>query len=238
MFTSKSSIIEKSIIIMLQCNMEVSLMNITNVNILELKKKIEESTPLLNVEKEYIDRLIWSFSEVNVDSCDIIMVLGNPTCVELRLPMALKYWRQFPDSRMILCGGVLLPDRNITEAEAMKAACMEAGIQEAKIFLENRSTITKENIEFSAPIVHKLDIQAPHICVISSPTHMRRVKMNLDRFINQYPEGTKMIPIASEVLPFTKDNWLENGQMRKEVSMELGFIHEYLYELGYQAFEF
>ena len=213
-------------------------MNITQVNLLELKQKIDNNIPLSNQEKESIGRLIWDFSETSIDSCDIIMVLGNPTCVELRLPTALKYWKKYPDSNLVLCGGINITAKGITEAEAMKDACLEAQVPETRIFLENKSTITKENIEYAAPIVYEMGIHDPKILVISSPTHMRRVKMNLDRFINMYPPGTKMIPLASDVLSFTKDNWANSEQMRKEVSMELGFIHEYVYELGYQAFEF
>lgn len=213
-------------------------MNITQIDLLSLKHRLDEQIPLTKIEKDSIDRLIWSFSGRKIDFCDIIIILGNPTCVDLRLPTALTLWRKFPDAKLIPCGGVVLPGKDITEAEGMKEACLQAGVPACSIFPENRSTITRENIEFAAPIVKNLGILAPTIVAISSPTHMRRVKMNFDRFCDMFPAGTKVIPIASDVLPYTKDNWINDESMRKEVSMELGFIHEYLFELGYQAFDF
>ena len=213
-------------------------MNITQIDLLSLKHRLDKQIPLSEIEKDSIDRLIWSFSGREIDFCDIIMILGNPTCVDLRLPTALELWKKFPDAKLVPCGGVLLPGKVITEAEAMKAACLQAGVPASSIFLENRSTITRENIEFAAPILRDLGVLAPTIVAISSPTHMRRVKMNFDKFIDLFPVGAKVIPMASNVLHYTKDNWINDESMRKEVSMELGYIHEYIFELGYQAFDF
>lgn len=213
-------------------------MKIHEVDLLALSQKLKERSPLSGEEKSIIDRIIWNYDKHIVERCDFIMVLGNPTCIELRLPTAIQLWEQHQNAQLILCGGVITQKTGVTEAEGMREACLAAGVTPEKIILENKSTITRENIEFAAPIIHDAGIPHPVIVVISSPTHMRRVQMNFDRFIDLFPVGTKVIYLASFIQGLTKNNWYSDDRAMQETAIELSFIHEYIYELGYAHFEF
>ena len=188
-------------------------------------------------EKSIIDCVIWCFESKEPTNYDVIMVLGNPTCVKLRLPDAIRLWEKQQEAQLVLCGGVVPQGEIHTEAEIMCDAALSAGVNPDRIILENSSTITRENIEFSAQIISQLALKNPKIVVISSPTHMRRVVMNLHRFYKLYPDGTVFTPLASSVQGLNKENWLNNEAIRIETATELRFIHEYLYELGYSQFD-
>ena len=149
-----------------------------------------------------------------------------------------RLWEKSKESYLILCGGVVSPNKSITEAVNMQKACLDIGISPDHIIIENKSTITRENIVYAAPLVNSLGIANPKIVVISSPTHMRRVDMNLQRFHDMYPNGTEFFPVASTVQGFNRSNWYSNEVMQKETATELRFIHEYLYELDYAQFDF
>lgn len=115
--------------------------------------------------------------------------------------------------------------------------CVEQGITKKHLIIENRSTTTKENIQFCAPIIHELRISAPTILTVSSPTHLRRVKMNFERFFDLYPSGMNTVMIPGLSHGCNQYNWTENAHVRNEVATELGFIHEYITTLGYSTFE-
>ena len=159
-------------------------MTTTEINLLALKQNLLETNPIDLHTKHIIDHIIWNFDQKVPEHYEFIMVLGNPTCVEIRLPAAIRLWNQNKKAHLILCGGVVSEGKPVTEAERMRDACLAAEVPSDRILLENHSYITRENIEFAAPLVHKSGITNPTIVVVSSPTHMRRVQMNLDRFAN------------------------------------------------------
>ena len=211
-------------------------MDITQINLLNLKYKIDNHIYLSEMERDVLYRLFLSFIHEKPVLCDVIIVLGNPTCVDTRLPTAIDICHNYTNASIILCGGVCLPGKPITEAEAMKEACVNAGINCERIHLENNSTTTKENIIFAAPIVESLCIDEPNIVVVSSFSHMRRVMMNFIQYKDLFPRKTKIIPIASKMPGMGSDFCLLDDSVINEVSMELGYIHEYIYDLGYNSF--
>lgn len=64
-------------------------MRSSEVDLLLLSDKMDAHKSLCNDELDVIDRIIWSYNLKSPLSYNIIMVLGNPTCVEFRLPDAI-----------------------------------------------------------------------------------------------------------------------------------------------------
>ncbi|MGB6084922.1 YdcF family protein [Moheibacter sp.] len=59
-----------------------------------------------------------------------------------------------------------------SEAEVAKKYAMENGIPEDRIFFENQSRITDENLLFSKPILEKENFKK--VLLVSDPLHMKR----------------------------------------------------------------
>lgn len=87
-----------------------------------------------------------------------------------RLKVTLKAAEKYPDSKIIVTGGV--PKKGHTEAELMYDWLVEKGIDKERIFKEALATDTVENALFSMDIVREEGLQ--DITLITSASHMRR----------------------------------------------------------------
>lgn len=213
-------------------------MNVKNIDLLDLKKKIEVDIDLSNSDIETINNIMWGYNCYNSnDFYNIIMVLGNPNCVEQRLPKGLELSLVNKESFLLLSGGVYVSKYRSTEAEAMAKSAIEMGVHKKRILIENNSTTTIENIELSASVVNSLNIEFPLIAVVSSATHLRRVLMNFEQYKNIYPKEMKVIPVSSENIEICKKKWNKSSDLKETIAMELGYIHEYIYERKYNPFE-
>lgn len=71
-----------------------------------------------------------------------------------RLEVAAAYLTEHPDSVAILSGGQGA-DELCTEASVMKAYLLNKGIDETRLYVEERSTSTFENVEFSKQLIEQ-----------------------------------------------------------------------------------
>lgn len=69
-----------------------------------------------------------------------------------RLDAAEEYLRENPGTVCILSGGQG-PDEKVSEAKAMYDSLVRRGIDESRLYKEERSTSTQENIEFSKELI-------------------------------------------------------------------------------------
>jgi len=65
----------------------------------------------------------------------------------------------------------------ISEAEAIKRALMSAGVDSDRIILENRSTSTEENIEYSYAILDDMGVKDAKIGVLTNGFHIYRARL-------------------------------------------------------------
>jgi|GEM_PF-50013 len=75
-----------------------------------------------------------------------------------RLDKAYKYAIKHPNMTIIVSGGQG-KDEVIPEAQAMKKYLTDKGIDENRIYMEDKSTTTKENFEFTYDLVKKLKLK-------------------------------------------------------------------------------
>lgn len=100
-----------------------------------------------------------------------------------RLDAAVSFLTDFPGTRVIVSGGQG-PGEEITEAEAMMRYLTEKGIERERIFLENCSTSTRENLNFSKKFVNA---ENEKIIIVTNGFHVYRASLIAKR------EGYKKI---------------------------------------------
>ncbi|WHY88310.1 YdcF family protein [Neobacillus novalis] len=110
-------------------------------------------------------------------NADYIIVLGasvRGTVPSLafasRINAAAKYLLENKDTIVIASGGKGRGE-DISEAESIKRELAKQGISESRIILENRSTDTYENIDFSKKLIPK---DAKHGLVVTNTFHQYR----------------------------------------------------------------
>lgn len=98
---------------------------------------------------------------------------GRPSDVmRERLDTALEYLNDNPHSAIIVSGG--LDDQGgYTEAESMKDYLIEHGIKSDRIYLENQSHSTRENIEYSETVLQNNHLSAS-VLIVTSDFHLYR----------------------------------------------------------------
>lgn len=69
-----------------------------------------------------------------------------------RTVKALEYLRENPGTRAVLSGG-RGEGEDISEAEAMRRFLVKEGVSPSRLLLEERSTNTKENLDYSLEII-------------------------------------------------------------------------------------
>ncbi len=91
-----------------------------------------------------------------------------------RLNAAEEYLKSHPDVIAVLSGGQG-PDEGMTEASCMFRELVERGIEPERLWLEEKSTSTWENLNFSLDIIEEKTGQRPEsIGLLSSEYHLYR----------------------------------------------------------------
>lgn len=99
-----------------------------------------------------------------------------------RIDAAYEYLIENPETDCIVSGGKGVGE-NISEAECMKRELVKKGIDEDRIYMEDKSVSTKENIEFSYNIIKENKLTAD-ICIATNEFHEYRA-MALARKYNK-----------------------------------------------------
>lgn len=110
---------------------------------------------------------------------ETIVVLGcrvygkNPSLMLIeRMDAAYDYLIKNPDTKAILSGGQGA-DEDISEAECMYQYLMDKGIDASRLFKEDQSTSTRENIAFSKKIIEENGF-VQQIAIVTNEFHEYR----------------------------------------------------------------
>lgn len=96
-----------------------------------------------------------------------------------RLDAALEVLRENPEAVCIASGGQG-GGENISEAECMRRYLIANGIEDERIYIEDKSTSTEENIAFSREILDNLGI-SENIIIATSEFHQYRASIYASR---------------------------------------------------------
>lgn len=97
---------------------------------------------------------------------------GPSLMLEERLIAAKEYLEENPNLKCILSGGQG-ENEPISEAECMYNWLVENGINADRLYMEKRSTSTRENLEFSKEIIEREGLN-PKITIITNSFHQYR----------------------------------------------------------------
>lgn len=95
--------------------------------------------------------------------------------LESRLQKALELVRRDPSLHIIVSGG-RGSDEHLSEAAAMQQYLLAHGVSSSKIQLENRSTTTQENLQFSRQLLLQQGPLPQSLVVLTSDFHLYRAK--------------------------------------------------------------
>ena len=149
---------------------------------------------------------------------DFIVVLGSGLRYgtdlspegKRRSDKAIEYLKKYPHLNVFLTGGQGI-DEKVPESVVMKEYFIDNGIDEDRIFLEDKSTNTNENIKFYIETLKDKDIEYQNILLVTSDFHMPRAGIIARHYnLTVYPLCSKtrnisFIPnIMREELAFIK----------------------------------
>ncbi len=95
--------------------------------------------------------------------------------LQRRLKAALHYLEENPSANAVLSGGKG-PGEDITEAQCMFEYLTTHGISEKRLYLEDQSENTKQNIEYSKKILQQIQTEK-EITIITNEFHQYRASL-------------------------------------------------------------
>lgn len=155
---------------------------------------------------------------------DFIFVLGND--FEKQMKDVFNLYKKRVSNKILISG---FGDTDITRSEAsiLKEYGIKLGIPENVFILEEHASNTKQNIQFSVPIIKKeFDLKKiKSILFVCKSFHTQRVFMAAKNFL---PKNIKFYfyPIIDE-RNIKKDNWYKNEDSKFIVLNEIRKIGEY-----------
>lgn len=125
-----------------------------------------------------------SFADESDEPVSAVIVLGagvngeTPSLtLRTRIDAAAAYLEEHPDVPVVLSGGQG-PGEAITEAECMRRALVRRGVDESRLYPEERSTSTQENLRYSRAILEELGVDpAQRVAIVTSDFHLCRARL-------------------------------------------------------------
>ena len=97
-----------------------------------------------------------------------------------RIDAAEKYLKAHPDVPAVLSGGQGEGEW-ISEAECMRRALARRGVDESRLWLEERSTSTRENLLYSREILEGMGVDlTQRVAIVTSDFHLCRARLMWD----------------------------------------------------------
>lgn len=121
---------------------------------------------------QYIPRF-YDFDYVIIHGCGLIGGERVSKLLADRVDQAIKIYERCRVKPMLIASGGQGSDEKLSEAAAMKAYLIEHGIPEDHIYLEDKSTTTMENLEFSRDYIYGREGRK-RIALVSSNYHVYR----------------------------------------------------------------
>ena len=125
----------------------------------------------------FMSMILYKMRDTPQAGADYVIVLGCQVVGEYAsLPLlsrgytAIRYLNRNPDTKVIVTGGQG-PGGNITEAEALRRLLLENKIDRERIFMEDQSRSTLENLIFSNELYDLLD---KNVVIVTSDYHIFR----------------------------------------------------------------
>ena len=147
---------------------------------------------------------------------DVMIVLGaglinnNPSLILVsRLNAAVAYLQTRSDIPVVVAGG-LGQGQMITEAEAMARYLMARGIDESRIWKEEASTNTHENINFVIEIMAEngMNVDNINVAIVTNEFHLYRAKLVAEKAgLNAFGVAAETPGLHRKVIYFFRETF-------------------------------
>lgn len=108
-------------------------------------------------------------------------VTGNPSMMlQYRIEKAYEYLSENPDLICVASGGQGANEA-LSEGQVIRDKLVEKGIDPSRILIEDKSTSTSENLEFSLFLLENEGIQAHNIAIVTDGFHQLRAAIMADQ---------------------------------------------------------
>ena len=101
-----------------------------------------------------------------------VRAYGPSLMTKARLDAAIIFLNEHPDNKCILSGGQG-PDEPFSEAKGMSDYMIQKGIDPDRLYLEDRSRNTRENLKYSKELIESEGLN-PNIAIVSNEFHLYR----------------------------------------------------------------
>lgn len=110
------------------------------------------------------------------------------------------------------------------ESEFGKECALSMGVNKKDIYVENKSTNTKENAVYARKIIDKYGLSSNKIILPCKTYHSMRVKMT---FVSEFPKSKLIIMPVIDQRNITKNNWWKDDNKLEIVMEEVEKIGKY-----------
>ncbi len=171
-------------------------------------EEIEENLPEIN-------RMIFEDMPDDPGEMDLYLIPGSQTCL-YKAEYALEKGKSNQNAFYVVSGGNDYLGTEITEAEVMADYLIKNGVPESRVYMENKATYTRANLELSVPIIDRIRKDHPEvrrIGIVTAWFHMRRTRL-LREHDNLFPDmSVSYLPCYLEQT--SPDLWYRNANARR-----------------------
>jgi len=125
---------------------------------------------------------------------------------------------------IITTGGISRPEYDVYESEYQRDYLVKKGVPKEIIYIETKSTNTKENAVEAMKIAKKHKLDTSHIILVSKTYHARRIYMT---YRNVFVGSDISLVTAVDERKITKNNWYKNRMKKEKVMEEVEKIGKY-----------
>lgn len=152
---------------------------------------------------------------------DLIIVPGSS---HKQLPLkAVQLFKKGFAKNILFLGGIN-EKLNKNESEWGSEIARDKNVPEKNIYIETRSTNTKENAQESLKLIKDKNLPHKKVILVSKPYHARRLKMTFQKLFTN--SELRVIPVTDD-RKIEKNNWWKDNMKSQKVMEELGKISEY-----------
>jgi uncharacterized SAM-binding protein YcdF (DUF218 family) len=191
---------------------------------------------MINQEAIALAKILWNYHQLHhtLEQSDCILVLGNldTRTAERGADIYLQGYAPI----IIFSGGLGKLTKDMwaeTEAELFANIALDRGVPREAIFIENKSTNTGENIQFTQQLLQEKNLDLGSFIVVQKPYMERR---SYATFKKQWPD--KKLLVTSPLLSF-EEYPTNDIPLEKLINMMVGDLQRIKFypEKGFQIYQ-
>ncbi len=164
---------------------------------------------------------LWHYMQLDhqIEQADCILVLGSNDVRVAEHAVAL--YQQGLADKLLFSGGLGRLTEGVfeqSEADTFAAIARDMGVPSRDIIIENQSTNSGENVQFSAELCNKLNLDFRRFILVQKPYMERRAYAT---FLKQWPHTVDYVAVSSTKQTFA-DYFSEDIELFTAVEAMLG----------------